>query len=39
MDPEERLQQWLDNHGFQGLVAFNFSFLLLQIICLSVVAC
>jgi hypothetical protein len=30
MDPEERLQQWPDDHGLQGSVAFNFSFFFLQ---------
>jgi hypothetical protein len=39
LDLEERLQQWLDAHGFQGSVAFNFSFFLLQLIFLSVIVC
>jgi hypothetical protein len=39
MDLEERLQQWLDDHGFQGSVAFNFSFFFLQLIFRSVVVC
>ena len=38
MDPEERLHR-LDDHGFQGSVAFNFSFLFLQLIFWSVMAC
>ncbi len=32
MELEERLQQWLDDPGFQGSVAFNFSFFFLQLI-------
>jgi hypothetical protein len=39
MDLEERLQQWLDDHGFQGSVAFNFSFLILQLIFWLVIVC
>ncbi len=39
MDLEERLQQWLDDHGFQGSMAFNFSFLLRQLIFWSVILC
>ena len=39
MDPEERLQQWLDDHGFQGSVAFNFSFFFHQLVFWSVIAC
>ena len=38
MHPEERLQQWLDGHGFQGSVAFNFSFFFLQLIFWSVIS-
>jgi hypothetical protein len=29
MDHEERLQQWLDDHGIQGSVAYNCSFFFL----------
>jgi hypothetical protein len=39
MDLEERPKQWLDDHGFQGSVAFNFSFFFVRIIFWSVVAC
>jgi hypothetical protein len=39
MDLEERLQQCLDDHGFQGSVAFNFSFFLLQLVFYSVIVC
>jgi hypothetical protein len=39
MDHEERLQQWLDDHGFQGSVAFNFSFFFLQLVFWSVIVC
>jgi hypothetical protein len=37
MDLEERLQQWLDEHGFQGSVAFNF-FSFLRLVFWSLVA-
>ncbi len=39
MDLEERVQQLLDDHGFQGSVAFNCSFLFLQLIFWLVIAC
>ena len=38
MELEERLQQWLDDHGFQGSMAFNFSFFFLQLIFWSAIA-
>jgi hypothetical protein len=38
VDLEERLQHWLDDHGFQGSVAFNFSFFFLQLIFWLVIA-
>jgi hypothetical protein len=39
MDPEERLQQWLDDHGFRGSVTFNVSLFFLQLIFWSVIVC
>ncbi len=39
MDLEERLQQWLDDLGFQGSVAFNFSLFLLQLSFWSTIVC
>jgi hypothetical protein len=37
MDGEARFEQWLDDHGFQGSVAFNFSFFFLQLVLWSVI--
>jgi hypothetical protein len=37
MDLEERLQQWLDDHGFQGSLGFNISFFFLQLVFYSVI--
>jgi hypothetical protein len=39
MDLEERLQRWLDDHGFRGSVALNFSFFFLQLVFYSVIVC
>ena len=39
MDLEDRLQHWLDDHGIEGSVAFNFSFFFLQLIFWSVIVC
>jgi hypothetical protein len=39
MDHEEHLQQWLDDHGFQGSVAFNFSFFFVQLFLESIIVC
>jgi hypothetical protein len=39
MDLEERLHQWLDEHGFQGSVTFNVSFFFLQLVFYSVIVC
>jgi hypothetical protein len=39
LDLEERLHQWLDDHGFQGSLAFIFSFFFPQLTFGSVIAC
>jgi hypothetical protein len=38
MDTEERLQQWLDDYGFQGSVEFDFSLFFLQLLSWWVIA-